>query len=259
MTTIKLPLVIDVSSYQQGMELSKLIPVPSVCIAKVSEGTGLYDKSCAGFLTQARAINIPFAFYHFYHNEQNSGAQAKFFWSCVQQAGGVQKGDRLVLDFEQNNNLLSAHAIVDFCYNVNLLSGIAWSDFILSSTAGILNGMNPKAADIPYLKQLTVWSAGYPNDPDQFNSVPSIYTANSNYGSTLMWQYSESAPGIGDASWIDASYLAKWKSEYAVIPTPVPTPTPTPVPTPVPTIQTTTGTHWTLSSDGPTITITLEK
>jgi hypothetical protein len=55
--TVKFP---DVSHYQQGLRLDGA----AACIAKATQGRTFKDPAFSGFRTQARALGIPFAGYH---------------------------------------------------------------------------------------------------------------------------------------------------------------------------------------------------
>lgn len=58
----------DISSYQSGLQLSKLA-YASYVIAKTTEGTYYTDKDYQGWRAQARALNKPFLWYHFLSGE----------------------------------------------------------------------------------------------------------------------------------------------------------------------------------------------
>jgi len=78
-------------------------------ICKSSESTTFYDPYFAGNWTNMQAHDVARGAYHFCQPDQNTPqAEAAFFLSCVNRAGGLVAGDLLVGDFEAGSgNLLS--------------------------------------------------------------------------------------------------------------------------------------------------------
>jgi GH25 family lysozyme M1 (1,4-beta-N-acetylmuramidase) len=229
---IKLPLVIDTSNYELGLDISTLLTRPSALITRASYGIANPDQSCQAFNTQARQASIPFGVYHYFDNSKSSADQAKFFWSCV--SGKLRTGDKLILDYEDRTHPFSLHAAVDFFYNLNLLSGIPVSEMIFYSQADILNTLNPSTSDWNYIKSIPFWTAGYPNNPDQYNSVPPAYVPSGmNASNVVLWQYGSSGivqpySGSLDVDWIAPAFLTAWQAEYQAVSIP-PVVTPPPV------------------------------
>lgn len=87
---------IDISSWQKGLDLSKIKCDFVIC--KATEGLTIVDSCCDDFITKAQKLGKPFGFYHFARPELNSAkAEAEFFYKHTK--GYFGKGIP-VLDWE---------------------------------------------------------------------------------------------------------------------------------------------------------------
>jgi hypothetical protein len=75
----------DVSSYEAGLDLSKLADA-SFVFAKASEGTYYTDASYQGWRRQAASLGLPFAWYHFLSTE-GAAAQVAHTKACIGDVG----------------------------------------------------------------------------------------------------------------------------------------------------------------------------
>lgn len=229
--SVKLPLVISTSGWQPNVTWSNSsIPI-SAALCRASLGTWLEDSAFAGYWKQWAASGMPRCAYHYLKNDYGTADQARFFWGCVQKAGGIKAGDKLCLDVEDESNL-SIGAVVDWLYNIQVLSGLETKDLLIYSRATVLNPLSfykLSAAQKEYLLKIPTWPAGYPDDPNPygFEQLKSFYQADpARFGKCVVIQYAESIeiPGINpiegrstECNVADPNYLAQWQAETGVV------------------------------------------
>jgi hypothetical protein len=98
------------------------------------------------------------------------------------------------------------------------------NQLMLYSRKELLDKIKMTAAEAAYFRQIPTWTAGYPNNPDLFDSPPPAYIPDPlKFGKVWLWQYSEDAiiEGINgevDVNWI-APELIAWLG--APIPPPI--------------------------------------
>lgn len=145
---------IDISGWQEGFDLAAARP--DFVIVKATEGLGLVDKYCDGFVQDALRLNIPFGYYHFARSN-DPAAEARYFYDNTR--GYVGKGIP-ILDFEVPN---PNSWIETWCKTFYQLSGIkpwfyTYSDYINSQGYGT-----------PWVKaNCGLWLAGYPRAYDSY-------------------------------------------------------------------------------------------
>ena len=167
---------IDISSYQRGFSLSDT--EPGFVIVKATEGLGLVDKCCDGFVQDAIGLGIPFGYYHFARSNDAAGEAAYFY---NQTKNYVGKGIP-ILDFEVLN---SNSWLETWCKTFYQLSGVKpWvymnSDYI-----------NNRGYGTPWVKSnCGLWLAGYPRS---YTSYPDASCPYKHTGWTLAaWQFTSS-------------------------------------------------------------------
>ena len=139
---------IDISNWQKGFSLSATNP--DFVIVKATEGLGIVDKCCDGFVQDAIRLDIPFGYYHFARSN-NPAAEARYFYDNTRNYVG--KGIP-ILDFEVPNG---NDWLETWCKTFYQLSGIkpwfyTYSDYI-----------NRKGYGTPWVKaNCGLWLAGYP-------------------------------------------------------------------------------------------------
>ena len=139
---------IDISSWQKGFNLADASP--DFVIVKATEGLGLVDKYCDGFVQDALRLNIPFGYYHFARSN-DPAKEATYFYDNTRNYVG--KGIP-ILDFEVPN---PNSWIETWCKTFYQLSGIkpwfyTYSDYI-----------NRQGYGTPWVKaNCGLWLAGYP-------------------------------------------------------------------------------------------------
>ena len=167
---------IDISSYQRGFSLSATNP--GFVIVKATEGLGLVDRCCDGFVQDAIKLGIPFGYYHFARSN-DAAREATYFYN--QTKNYVGKGIP-ILDFEVPN---SNSWLETWCKTFYQLSGVKpWvymnSDYI-----------NNHGYGTPWVKSnCGLWLAGYPKP---YTSYPNTSCPYKHPGWTLAaWQFTSS-------------------------------------------------------------------
>lgn len=167
---------IDISSYQRGFSLSDT--KPGFVIVKATEGLGLVDRCCDGFVQDAIKLGIPFGYYHFARSN-DAAKEAAYFYN--QTKNYVGKGIP-ILDFEVTN---SNSWLETWCKTFYQLSGVKpWvymnSDYI-----------NNREYGTPWVKSnCGLWLAGYPRT---YTSYPDASCPYKHDGWTLAaWQFTSS-------------------------------------------------------------------
>lgn len=56
---------IDISNWQAGLDLGRVLPNVGFVVCKATEGVSFVDSTCDGFVQQCRAAGKPWGFYHF--------------------------------------------------------------------------------------------------------------------------------------------------------------------------------------------------
>lgn len=216
--TIKRPTILDTAYCNPSTNWAVALPFVDGAICKATQGNWVKDAEFPSSWAQLQALNIPRGAYHFYSKAVNSGAQARYFASYVNANGGLGVGDLIVLDVEEQG--CSTTAILDCLYNMEILLG---RRPILYSRAEILNALShAKLTDAQkqYMRSTLVWTAGYPYEPDDFNSPPASYIPDqSRYGRVVLWQYAGDQPhvipGINgglDFNWVAEDFWLLWKT-----------------------------------------------
>lgn len=167
---------IDISSYQRGFSLNAT--KPDFVIVKATEGLGLVDRCCDGFVQDAIKLGIPFGYYHFARSN-DAAKEATYFYN--QTKNYVGKGIP-ILDFEVPN---SNSWLETWCKTFYQLSGVKpWvymnSDYI-----------NNRGYGTPWVKSnCGLWLAGY---PQSYTSYPDASCPYKHAGWTLAaWQFTSS-------------------------------------------------------------------
>ena len=146
---------IDISNWQAGFDLSRTQGI-DVTIFKATGGNSYVDKTCAGFVEQAKKNNKLWGFYHFAKdgcNSQSGKAEADFFYAhCKNYFGhGIP-----VLDLEDNGLNDWATYTKAFIDRIHELTGIY--PIIYTGLDGIR-----RCSTIPsILENCPIWFAGYP-------------------------------------------------------------------------------------------------
>jgi GH25 family lysozyme M1 (1,4-beta-N-acetylmuramidase) len=122
---------IDVSQFQGTINWQQLKADGVFVMIRANEGTPNsstvpnVDANFVTNLTQARALGIPHGIYHFAYPQYNTAVtEANFFCNLIQNNGGLQKDEILVLDYEEVQN-------------------VSWAAVWLRTVSGIFGGYKP--------------------------------------------------------------------------------------------------------------------
>ena len=190
---------IDISNHQKGFSLDTT--KPDFVIVKATEGLGLVDKYCDGFVQDAIRLDIPFGYYHFARSN-DPAKEATYFYDNTKNYVG--KGIP-ILDFEVPNSNFWIEA---WCKTFYQLSGVkpwfyTYSDYI-----------NNQGYGTPWIKaNCGLWLAGYPR---AYTGYPGPDCPYKHTGWTLAaWQFTGSLAmgGMsvdGDFFYGDATAWAKY-------------------------------------------------
>lgn len=108
---------IDISNWQAGMNLARVLESCDAAIIKATEGVGYVDPSCDGFVQTCKGAGKRFGFYHFARNN-NAIDEAEFFYKNAKN----YFGDGIpVLDWEDGQSVAWVNSFVDHLYK---LSGV---------------------------------------------------------------------------------------------------------------------------------------
>lgn len=173
---------IDIYNGQSDIKLSNVTGSGvTFVIVKATEGQGLVDKSCDRFIEQAKALGLPWGFYHYARNN-NGKHDADYFYRNTKNYFG--RGIP-VLDFEDPDLLNSGKAIAyaeDFCSYIYAKSGIYPMIYCSASVCKMFKG-----SWIP--DKCALWMAGYPRTYTQFVDVDIPYSI-APWKSCAIWQFS---------------------------------------------------------------------
>ena len=214
---------IDISNWQRGIDLSK-VPCDFV-IAKATEGIGYVDKSCDGFIQQAKRLGKKLGFYHFARPRNDAVREAQYFYNNTKNYFGEAIP---ILDWEAENKSDVAWA-KRWLDEVHRLSGVKPVIYMSESVVNSYDWSSVANADYG------LWVAKYrDNNPDYNYSM-------ANAGSRprvkwwefyCMWQWTSSGRLNGYGGNLDCNVfygdVSTWdayvgKSTSTVKPQPKPT------------------------------------
>lgn len=212
----KLPASYDVSHWKEIFDFKLVKPRPALFITKATEahpGT-IYsstDSKFVRFFEGMQEIGCTRGAYHFHRKSCNSVRQAEHFVKTISVLD-ILKTDILILDVEEGGETASQlwawFEYVRASFPNNLL--------MLYSSKRILDPIKMTESEKIYFKRIKVWGAGYPYYPDDFSSVPLVYTPDqTKYGPVYLWQYSE----VGNIEGIYGAVDLNWISPalYSII------------------------------------------
>jgi hypothetical protein len=236
---VKRPFVWSTSGYNAPEVKANESAIPiAAALCRASIGTPEWyfgstrtakDQSFPAYWPQWGRLGIARCAYHFLINAESAARQARFFVSCVREAGGWRHPDKLCLDVEQDIDV-SLKAILDWFSQVEaLMPEISPPDhFLLYSRQDVIGPLSTAkltAAQRQYLRSIPCWAAGYPDNPDAwtFEQLLAAYHLDtSKFGPTVGVQYAASAvvdglsrPGYEsiECNVFDPAYLEKWQAE----------------------------------------------
>lgn len=206
--TVKLPPAYDTSRYEDIPDFAKVNPRPLLVITKATEGITWIDPTFSLYMDDLKQDGIHRGCYHFHRQAYASNSQAKHFCDTIR--GHIDDRTLLVLDLEEGGE--SANMIIAFFDIVR--QNYPNNPLMLYSRKNLLDPISMTTAQKAYIKQIPTWTAGYPDSPDNFTSVPPAYIPDqTKFGPVWLWQYSDAGivEGINggvDLNWISPELVA---------------------------------------------------
>lgn len=182
---------IDISHWQSGLSLAKA--KPGFAIMKATDGTSYVDPTCDGFVSDAKALGIPWGVYHFWQGNPTSEAD----WFIKNVKGYVGVG-LLVLDFEgaQATSSSEARTFLDRVYDKTGVRPLIY----MSQSVTLAHDWSAVA------KNYGLWVARY----------GSSYGDTGVFGHPAMWQHTSSGKVDGYSGNVDKDTFygdrAAWKA-----------------------------------------------
>lgn len=202
----KQPFVADISHWKEVADFKAISPRPFLMITKASEGVAIVDSKFVRFFAGMKEAGMKRGVYHFNRNTFDGAGQARHFLNII--SDYITDDDLLILDVEEGSERPA--------------DLIAWFDtvraarprnrLLLYSRRNILESILLTTTQKAYFKIIPVWVAGYPANPDEYETVPNFYIPDpTRYGPVVLWQYSAhgSITGIDgdtDLNWISDTF-----------------------------------------------------
>ena len=206
---IKLPAAYDLAgSYESVPDWSALDPKPLLVIHKATEGNFYQDAKCKPSLIGMAANGIRRGVYHYHRKAIAAVTQAQYFCNFIR--GAINDNDLIVLDVEESGE--TAGQIINWLTYVQ--SQFPRNRLMIYSRKNILDPITTTTAQKDYLKQIPVWTAGYPTNPDNYTTPPAAYIPDqTRWGQVWLWQYSvkgivSGIVGECDLDWIAPEFAA---------------------------------------------------
>lgn len=206
---IKTPVVYDTSHWRTVPNFADVRPFPFLVITKATEGASYIDPTFTRYFTDLKQDGIHRGAFHFHRKAVNAATQAQHFCNTIRPH--VTNDDLLILDVEEGGETAAQlktwfeYCIAQFPTNL----------FLIYSRKNLLDAIPMITAQRDFFKQIPVWTAGYPNDPDAYSSVPSFYIPDqTKWGRVYLWQYTDRGivqgiePNTVDCNWIDPVLVA---------------------------------------------------
>lgn len=185
---------IDISHYEKGFDLAAV--KPGFCIVKATEGTGMVDNCCDGFITQCKNLGIPWGYYHFARTNDPE-AECDFF---VNHTRGYSKKGIPVLDYEVDR---SRDYVGRFVQRYHDKTGV-WP-WVYMNNDFVQRGMFTKE----YRDKCALWIARYPIVYTSYPDVKATYPYSLPGYTVVCWQFTENLEKGGMTIDGDIAYLNK--------------------------------------------------
>ena len=206
---IKTPVVYDTSHWRTVPNFADVRPFPFLVITKATEGASYIDPTFTRYFADLKQDGIHRGAFHFHRKAVNAATQAQHFCNTIRPH--VTDADLLILDVEEGGETAAQlKTWLEYC-----IAQFPTNLFLIYSRKNLLDAIPMTTAQKDFFKQIPVWAAGYPGDPDAYNSVPSFYIPDqTKYGKPYLWQYTDRGivqgidPNTVDCNWIDPILVA---------------------------------------------------
>lgn len=195
---------IDISKYQNGIDLSKIDTDFVIC--KATEGVGYTDKCCDKFYQQAKKLGKKLGVYHYARPDLRNTAKAEADW-FVRETKGYHKEAILVLDWEAGDlgNITWAKQWLD---RVKELTGVKPLIYMSASVMNSYDWSSVVNADYG------LWVANYGSNngtaqESVFDRYPLKY-----WSFYALWQYTSTGKLSGYSGNLDLNYFSGDESAW---------------------------------------------
>ena len=223
---LKEPVSVDNSHWRPIPDWTVLVPAVYLGITKATESIDYVDPTFVDHMQGMQEAGIHRGCFHFHRKAKNPVAQAVNFCTTIRPE--IDDKTLLILDVEEGGEsaaklkLWFEEVMRQFPHNQVMLYS---SKLILSSIPlfmrGLLtlfiqhplNAIQMTMAERDFFKRIPVWTAGYPYNPDLYDSVPPFYIPDqTKWGAVLLWQYTnkgilQGAPPV-DCNWVSLELIA---------------------------------------------------
>ena len=185
---------IDISNWQNGINLSKLTNDIDFVICKATEGLNYEDPCFEEFMFQAVDVGLLRGFYHF-ARENNPIDEAKDFYNATKQYIGYAIP---VLDYETENED-NCSWCEEFMYAYHELSGV-WPMLYISASRV------PQYDNSWIPEKCGLWLAGYPYPATKYDVEQEMPYGIGAWEFCAIWQFTSNLSLWGYAGRLDGDY-----------------------------------------------------
>ena len=202
---IKLPPAYDTSHWKEIPDFALVQPRPALVVTKATEADNFTDNTFLKYMADLKQDGILRGAFHFHRKATTAARQAEHFVRTI--APVIEPKDVLALDIEEGGE--TAAQI------------IAWLDYVqaqfsnlmlIYSRKNILDPIPMTESQKTRLKQIPIWTAGYPWFPDLYPAPPASYIPDqTKWGPVYLWQYTSNGivtgiSGSTDCNWISPTF-----------------------------------------------------
>ena len=184
---------IDISMWQDGINIPSIAPEIDFCIVKATEGLGYTDPCCDGFVQQLKSYGKLWGFYHF-ARENEPETEAEYFYN---ECRNYFNDGIPVLDYE-TENYDNCEWCERFLNRLHELSGV-WAIIYISA----YRVSQYEGSWIP--STCGLWIAGYPYDATYYDSQDLPYDV-APWEFAAMWQFTSNLYLSGYDGRLDGNY-----------------------------------------------------
>jgi lysozyme len=206
---LKSPLCVDTSHWKIVPDFALVSPRPALVITKATEHVTFVDPTFIRYYTDILSDGIKRGCFHFFRKFYDAIAQARHFCETIKPY--VLDDDVLVLDFEEGGETATQLIVflkyVRMSYPRNLI--------VNYSRKNLFDAVPATETQKEELRKYPTWTAGYPDDPDPYNNVPSFYVPDpTKWGPVWLWQYTSHGTVTGidgsvDCNWMHPDLIAR--------------------------------------------------
>jgi len=210
LVTIKTPTFLDGSHWDT---ISDWLAIPKSVLLlgwKATEGTNYKDPTFPEHFNKAKSIlGIRRLAFHFFRKALDPVKQADWFIDYIEPY--ITDDDLLCLDFEEGGE--KASQLWAF---LNRVFQRRPNNLVINySRKNLMDAVVMTSSERAFFKSIPSWPAGYPQDPNLFNSTPAGYIPDqTSWGPVWAWQYSDQGIVPGFNSAVDLNLMEKPLLDY---------------------------------------------